>query len=204
MMGLSVDEIVERFCNRLGRRGVIVGPHGSGKSTLLEHAAPRLGQVALRQYSDGRVLRGAADGELLWLSLRRSSQTLRLHKDLWETGMLIVIDGFEQLSFATRWKVIWQTRSKQMGLLATSHRDCGLPVLVRTKADFSLFSELVRELIERAGGGFRPSSVRMKQIFLESRGNMREAFMRLYDEFQRTQRENRLEGPERGRHEACS
>jgi hypothetical protein len=94
--------------------GEIVGPHGVGKSSLLATLLPEIAAT-------GRELIHIAlhDGERIlpcdtpnWLS--------------WTTNTLLAIDGYEQLSSWSRWKLVWQCWWRGAGILITTHRSFGI------------------------------------------------------------------------------
>ena len=149
-------------------RGQIVGPHGSGKSTLLAALLPEL-----------RRRRSVVLVEL-------HEHQRRLPADLWASTQeptLLVIDGFEQLRWWTRWRVCrhcWQQRS---GLLVTTHRNLRLPDLYRTRVTVELAQAIVEGLLgdDPAWPLGMPDLAR--QLF-RHRGNLRDVMFELYDHFE--------------------
>ncbi|MGB7348107.1 MAG: hypothetical protein WBD20_28030 [Pirellulaceae bacterium] len=118
------------------RRSAIVGPHGTGKSTLLESMRDVLHEtyrhiqwvqlrssriVTSQQAGDHAPLRTTASNnrQLAFEALQR----LRVldAKDP-KANALLLIDGFEQLSWLDRWKLTRVAQRYGLHLLVTSHR----------------------------------------------------------------------------------
>src|SRR4029079_17677248 len=99
-------------------RGAIVGTHGSGKSTLLEALKPAI---------------LAAGRSLQTISLRDGQR--RLPRDFFatltnDTDTVVIVDGYEQLSWPVRLHLWLQCRSSGAGLLVTSHTSVGIPHVI--------------------------------------------------------------------------
>jgi hypothetical protein len=209
---LSIEALSERF-PQLGCRAQIIGPHGSGKTTLLHHLLPQLGTVVAfhepaswsRPSKGGDSERvqgvpgwlptgGSAASSLdtttpiHWFQLRKGHP---IQVEFWdrvnrlESGSLLVVDGFEQLSRWNRWRTRWLTRQHRSGLLVTGHRSFGLPTLTRTRATLSI----LQTLVERAGLQLAANSpqhralteVNLEALLKRHRENLRECLMELYD-----------------------
>ncbi len=148
--------------------GEVVGPHGSGKSTLLASLLPLLTDWTLRP-------------------VRLSTTARNLPLDLWPLPgprPLLVIDGFEQLRWLTRRRVVRACRQAGVGLLVTSHRPTGLPPLHRTDVTPGTLSWVLDRLVPPAGrdllDGFDPAA-RLRA----HRGSLREVLFELYDRWER-------------------
>jgi hypothetical protein len=161
--GARIETVLNRLRDCNGQ-GAIVGPHGSGKSTLLCTLVPELS--------------------------RRGWQTtvLTLHdRERWlphgwmpsGTQQFIVVDGFEQLNFISRWWLRATCRARRWGLLVTAHGPMGLPVVHRTETSPELLASLVREITPDTGR--RLSKDALTGAYSRSQGNLREAFFGLYD-----------------------
>src|SRR5581483_6754178 len=112
--------IVERL-RQAQSHGEIVGPHGSGKSTLLAALVPAI------EAAGRRVLQFTLhDGQR-----QLPPELLELPADA--TPTLVMIDGYEQLSRWSRWRLNRFIRRRGWGLLVTSHATAGLPTLFRTR-----------------------------------------------------------------------
>ena len=114
--------------------GQIVGPHGSGKSTLLASLLPEMERFGrkprLVALHDGQ--RRLPSAMMQWIGQERKGQ-----------NQILIIDGYEQLSYWSRFRLKHHCRRLGMGLLATSHHSVGLPDLVsngRHRADRSASS----------------------------------------------------------------
>ena len=162
-----------------GRRGAVVGPHGSGKSTLLAALAPALEQAG------ERVLRiNLHDGQR------------RLPHDVFDVvkaqeASAIVVDGYEQLSWLSRRRVIAFCNKNQLGLMVTCHRDVQLPVLFQTAVDASLAERIVGGLIPQIDPEITSDDVR--RVCRLHGENLREALFALYDLYE--QRVGRAASP---------
>ncbi len=150
--------------------GQIVGPHGSGKSTLLAALAEPLAaagrccyRIALRD-RQRRLPRG-------W---RRDARRAGAN--------LLVIDGYEQLSTASRVSARLACRLLGWGLLVTAHRDVGLPTLYVTSTN----AGMARQLVERFTGGRRRQlgADAVDESFAAAGGNVREMLFDLYDRWE--------------------
>jgi energy-coupling factor transporter ATP-binding protein EcfA2 len=164
--GQSAEGLVELL--RLNDwRGEIVGPHGSGKSTLLCVLT-----TALRDAGRSTLLVELHDGQ------RRLPIDLRRVDGLSETTVVIV-DGYEQLSFFSRLQLKGFCRRRHLGLVVTSHQSAGLPLLFRTSATASLAEQIVRFLLRGQPQLVDPSE--LAQRFERHSGDLRELLFDLYD-----------------------
>ncbi len=142
----SPDYLVTRFRHQLNYRAAIVGPHGTGKSTLLEHLVPKLGEVHFKKHAASSVAERSDLGNVVWLTLRRGPQLDRLiagSQVHWREGGLLVLDGFEQLSWLRRRWVLSRTRAQKVGLLVTCHEPIHLPVLHATSSSVAVLRRIV-------------------------------------------------------------
>lgn len=165
--GTSVDELVARF-ESLGRRGALIGPHGTGKSTLMRELGARFEDAG----------RGVET-----LSLGEARPPTRARLAAWcaraEPGVVLLLDGAEQLGRLARARVRRATR-RAGGLLVTSHRPIGLPVLHEHRTGPELLRSLVDELVEDPAlrAALEPA---LADAFDRARGNLRVALRELYD-----------------------
>lgn len=164
--GQNADILVERLRNAAWW-GEIVGPHGSGKSTLLASLIPVIEQT-------GRKVLAIAlhDGQ------RRMPPMLRRNLQREQPGVLIV-DGYEQLSYLSRLCLKWFCRRHAVGLLVTSHVSVGLPDLFRTTVTAEVAANVVSALF--AGHPPRPLLEKVPEIMARHGGDLRETLMDLYD-----------------------
>jgi hypothetical protein len=148
-------------------RGEIIGPHGSGKSSLLAALVP-----ALRDAGKSVLLVELHDGQ------RRLPVDLKRHPDATGDGVVIV-DGYEQLSWLSRLGVKRVCRRRGMGLLVTSHKPAGLPELYRTAPTLELARSIVESLV--AGRSASITSAELAERYALHQGNLREMLFDLYD-----------------------
>ena len=128
--------------------------------------------------------------EVVWLQMRgrAASRRLLLHTRpaWWHSKGLLVIDGYEQLSRITRCLAVLLTRSRDVGLLVTSHRRTCLPTLIETRVDTAIARSLLESLLpnETIDRQRFLNAARLQQMLDQYQGNLREVFMQLYDEVQ--------------------
>ena len=180
----SLDEIAKRFL-QFPDHACILGPHGSGKSTLLEHLVPRLGQIRLRVEPDGSSVLNK-NGNVVWLRLRsRASSRLRSSKEYWKAGDLLIVDGWEQLDWWTRFQVPAAARKMGLRMLVTLHKQRWpdrFPVLHRSE----VCTEQAWQIVQGLAPEFAREHLDREQVSSLLRihnGNFREALMDLYDQF---------------------
>lgn len=149
--------------------GQIVGPHGSGKSTLLATLLPACVDAGRR---------------IVRYDLHDGQRRLPEHApeaDAWDANTLVVVDGYEQLGYIARWRLRRACRRRGAGLLITSHRRQGLPMLMETATSEQLLRMLVMILQSRQETGSTISTAEIDEAFHQQRGNLREALLQLYD-----------------------
>ncbi len=148
-------------------RGEIVGPHGSGKSTLVATLKPHV---------------AAAGRNLACITLRDGQRRLPtdfVRKALASARPLLVVDGYEQLSWLTRILFTWRCRRVAAGLLVTSHTPTGLPLLYRTQPNLQLVEQLVSTLTASNSSPVSAADVAASHACHGS--NLREILFALYD-----------------------
>ena len=148
-------------------QGQIVGPHGSGKTTLA-HALRR----TLESLGQRTILVKVCDG---WQARRELKGALRKSR----RGSLLVVDGYEQLRWPTRWSLGFRCRQSQMGLLAIAHRSVGLPLLYETRVTQELAERVVAELLQPSEQRLAPQEVERARRACGD--NLRETLFALYD-----------------------
>lgn len=162
--GDSIEQLIDRLRTNQWR-GEIIGPHGSGKSTLLSEILPQL------QASFNSVFHVKIQGGQSTLPPDQTPD--------WSTVQMVVIDGYEQLSWWTRRSLQSRTESQGCGLLVTAHESVGLPEIFRTKPTTALVEQLAQRLQSNS-----PTQVSHEEIaaaYAQHHENVRETFFALYD-----------------------
>lgn len=169
--GTSAAQLVDKFF-AAGRRGQIVGPHGAGKSTLLA--------LLMKEF--------AARGEVVThFELHDAERSLDEQIEL-APGSVICVDGYEQLSYWSRYGLMRRASREGCGLLLTTHRVVWFPtkpsVLAVVRPNVETAVKLAMSLLARQGGASNAGGIgatEIERIFFEVGGDMRELFFRLYD-----------------------
>jgi len=178
--GQDAEGLVDRL-RQCGWWAEIVGPHGSGKSALLASLIPAIERAGLRT-----VLAALHDGQRrLPLDLSRDP---RLHPPV-----VLIVDGYEQLSRWSRLALKCFCRRRDVGLLVTSHQPVGFPELYHTAPTLGLAEQIVRELM---GGQELPlTPEELTDCFSRRRGNLREMLFELYDLYEQRRPSHGPSGP---------
>lgn len=154
-------------------KGAVVGPHGSGKSTLLATLQPVL-------VSHGR--------DLVRFTLRDGQRCLpaETSDNNWHAHTLLVIDGYEQLSRASRRQLFRMIAQKGSGLLITTHDAPVLLEVFRTGTDIHAFRKIARSLASSHHDGEQEviTNDQIDAAFARHEPDLREALFELYDRFE--------------------
>jgi energy-coupling factor transporter ATP-binding protein EcfA2 len=163
-------ESILRRLHDVGGWGEIIGPHGAGKSTLLA------GLIALLEAKGRQVQRiDLHDGQRrLPVDLRKLSAT--------NGPFLIVVDGYEQLSRWSRFQLKRHCRRCNWGLIVTTHRPTGLPLLFDATASLEQAYRVVEELLKDCEASILRKDV--AESYARHKGNLREMLFELYDLFE--------------------
>jgi hypothetical protein len=169
--GQSVQLLIDRF-RQADWWGEIIGPHGSGKSSLLAAITPEI--------------EGTGRATLL-VELHDGQR--RLPTDLWRNPrlaapMVLIVDGYEQLS---RWNCIRLKRFcrvRRLGLLVTAHQSVGMPTLFQTSSSLALAEQIVGQLLASHDLALEPAAIR--ECYARQNGNLREMLFDLYDRYQQS------------------
>jgi hypothetical protein len=104
---------------------------------------------------------------------------------------LLVIDGYEQISWFARQSFARFCGRHGCGLLVTCHRAVNnLPLLVQLEPQLATIQKLVRQLTAGASGSISADAVAAS--FRRHGGNVRETFFELYDRYERHVRASRI------------
>lgn len=164
--GDSAAGVVDRL-QAAGWRGQVVGPHGSGKSSLVAALAAELERRGRRVVSIA-----LCDGQrTLGVDLRCAT--------LPGVPTQIVVDGYEQLSRWSRWRLHACCRRRDWGLLVTTHRATGLATVAELAPSLALAQGLVSYLTASSPSPVAPADV--AEAYAAHGGNLREMLFSLYD-----------------------
>ncbi len=163
--GETAAALVQRL-HRNSWQGAIIGLHGSGKTTLLCALLPEIESAGRKP-----VVVTLHDGE-------RSLAAYRDALAAADAETLLVIDGYEQLSRLSRWRLRRQCKSRGCGLLVTAHASVGLPPLATTAVDFDTALAVVRALLAKDATVDRAT---VERAWHAHGGNLREVLFDLYD-----------------------
>lgn len=153
----SPEEVYKGWLDH-GKRGAIVGAHGSGKTTLL------LEVLAIAQrdgHSPQLVVTRIEDGRIVCMPLTIPKNI----KDVFVDGIDLIPEKMSEFL-------------KLEGLLVTSHQELTIPTLHECKTSVPLLGDLldklsIHEIQDR----------QLQQLFNEHRGNIRNIFRDLYDQW---------------------
>jgi hypothetical protein len=196
----SATALVERLAAN-GWRGEIVGPHGAGKSALLASLIPVIEaggrRTLLVELHDRqrrlprhvfRALREKGTGTFCAKHPKGRSGK----RCLSPFPALLVVDGYEQLSVLSRFRLKWFCRRRGLGLLVTSHAPVGLPELFRVRSDPATVWRLVDEL--QRSYPYQVTGDEVLQRLARHEGNVRETLFDLYDLYESRRRSSGASG----------
>ena len=167
--GENAESLVRRLQEN-GWRGEIVGRHGTGKSTLLAALVPALHdagrKILLVELHDGQ--------RRLPLDLERQCRS--------EPFNLLIVDGYEQLSRWSRFKLKRLCRRHGWGLLVAVHESVGFAEIHRTCVSEELAAKIVEHLMEERTPPFGRDEI--SAAFARHRGDVREMLFDFYDVFE--------------------
>ncbi|MCS7305467.1 MAG: hypothetical protein NZ602_10230 [Thermoguttaceae bacterium] len=173
--GCSVELLLQRLRDH-GWQGQILGPHGSGKSALLAHLLPAI-EHAGRPTLLYTLHEGARQLPNPLPSPAPENQTL-----------VVLIDGYEQLSRWHRFRLRRLCRQAQWGLVVTAHRSLGFPTLMRLRPDVQLAQKIVHWLLRDSPSLISPEQV--AAAFQAQHGDLREMLFALYDLWEQLTRQD--------------
>jgi hypothetical protein len=208
----DAEAVANRLTELLLRRGVaaIVGPHGTGKSTLVHTLLPMVRSV----FSDVHRIQfsSASDNAAVlrqWQLHQQQWRAKQPHSADSQSTLCLVLDGFEQLHWLERQRLIWQTTrwprasrrvsricSRSPYLLLTSHRpQLGVTTFHETQWDESIVQQLTCEKLRVLPLPERLLMLRIAEREAEamkagsmSDRSVRDYWFTLYDEYERLRR----------------
>ena len=145
--------------------GQIIGPHGSGKSSLLATLLPELEKA-------GRIVVAIT----LHPGARHLPSSIRRQ---FSPRTQVLIDGYEQLSWWSRWRLKSSCRRRGAGLLITAHRDSGLRTIYHTESSEVLAHAVVSQMLNGRATQITTSDI--SAAYRAAGGNIREMLFTLYD-----------------------
>lgn len=160
--GESVEALVEKV--RSTQATQITGPHGSGKSTLL---AALMHSLKRNRFSIEHHI------------LRDNQSRLTLESGMPASNSVFIVDGYEQLSIWSRWRLSRHIRRFDRKLIVTAHRDVGFTTLYETRVNPEIVRRVVSQLV---GDAHDYNSRELIEKLLEKHGqNLREMLFELFD-----------------------
>ena len=150
----------------------ILGEHGVGKSSLLRALQSRLDQQSISNHLAYACGEFPHDGP----SLKFATVKLLLR----ESDVLFV-DGFEQLSWWTRRRIIRYSEKYAHSLIITCHQSQGLPCLVHLTATETLVLKLVHSLQQAHQADEVVSVSDVCELYQRFGNNVRELLFTCYD-----------------------
>ena len=179
----SLRRLADRFLDLPGRRAAIVGPNGTGKSTLLaslgRHWANPTDSAVRFDIREARVMSRATlfrgDAAVRALLEKRSE---------WTADTLILLDGFEQLTFIERIRLRQAARASGARVLVTCHQSIrGYPTVHKTGRDPRIDAAVLGHLL--AGTPYSVEQIRRSEPWQRSlrehRDNLRESLFAAFD-----------------------
>jgi hypothetical protein len=123
---------------------------------------------------------------VLWISLRDGQGTLpseALPSRPCDQPCQVVIDGYEQLSWWTRWRLNRQCKQFGWGLLVTAHASVGLQTVFEVHPQLQVLQQIARQLALTSG--WQIGDAEIVQVFDRTGRNIRESLFELYDAYER-------------------
>lgn len=200
-----VDDVIRRW-RCVGWIGQLVGPHGVGKTSLTmaieAKVVNRFENVKRIIIRTDKKFGPFASCNVVVKCLRvnpgfdeldagGTARSNRIGKELW------IVDGFERLNWLNRWLMVRFCKNRQNGLLITTHRKLtAIPLVTTLAPSLATFHDIVHHLLvenQNVGGLSNQFDAEMvKRAFETARGNLRDALMILYDNFDDLQRLQKL------------
>ena len=196
--GMTFEQLFERFLEIPSRRAAIVGPHGSGKSSLLETMRK---SIPVQYEVDAHRLSSEST------RFDRTHKRWGLDSERWGPQTIVIVDGFEQLSWWAQYKLKCLVRNRESRLLVTTHYLMrGFPLLWTTQRTLDDDDYVLRQLLVGRWSTDGQSShtaeafhmeeschmaeamIRWQEVRLRYPTDMREALMEMYDWWEKKKR----------------
>ncbi len=187
--GLTIEELFEQFLKIPNRRAAIVGPHGSGKSSLLETMRkyiPHQFEVDVHRLSSESTRRD------------KTGARWELTADRWGPQTIVIVDGFEQVGWWARYRLMQLVQSRKSRLLVTTHSPMRrFPLLWMTQRAVDDDHYVLRHLLvgydDEADQSTETTEIevamtRWREVRLRHPSDMREALMEMYDWWEKKKR----------------
>jgi hypothetical protein len=173
--GESVEHLVAKLAAQ-NWRGAILGPHGSGKSTLLETLRPAI------------------------IAAGKDVQTIALHDGQRRLPsaffprpitphLVLIIDGYEQLSWLERWRLARCCNRTKCGLIVTAHAPTRYATVIQLAPNLGLIEHLAATLCAEVSTLVTREDVAASHDCHGS--NVREIFFDLYDRLEQRRQATR-------------
>ncbi|MBO7725649.1 MAG: hypothetical protein J6S40_04200 [Thermoguttaceae bacterium] len=155
-------------------RAQVVGPHGSGKSTMTESFAKYLNLTGI-----GVVKSAIHSGTHTLPDELRAELDRRPADDA--VKCVVIFDGYEQLGALSRLRLRRLCRSKNLGLLVTTHKRQWFvgPVLYRTATSDETLEKIVSYLLDDSQRC--PGKTILRELRRRHKNNVRAILDGLYD-----------------------
>jgi hypothetical protein len=102
------------------------------------------------------------------------------------SNLVLIVDGYEQLSLLERWRLARICRRKGCSLLVTAHSPTRYPTLIHTTPNLAIIEQLAANLCSEVSTSVTPKDVAASHAIHGS--NVREIFFDLYDRHERRRR----------------
>ena len=177
--GGTVNELAQQFVALPSKRGSIIGPHGSGKSTLLANLVFEF--ESMRPNTQIHALRFSTE--------RSPRKALCESISEWTAESIVILDGYEQLGFWSRWQVNRRASRQSIALLVTAHQVIrGFHTLWETSVTETSSRWVVQRLLQETARPEIATDLLASEAWEISRNrhqqNLRESLFDMYDWYQ--------------------